>query len=99
MQDVAELEAQGYTVEMIDEELVFRQMAAEKLAFFLRYRAQQEGWHLIWGWYLDLACEYLEAQERREIRNLIINWPPSKRVFICAQIAIGARWCVLRGSD
>lgn len=31
---------------------------------------------LVWSWPLDAVCEHLEAVQRREIRDLVVNIPP-----------------------
>lgn len=52
-------------------------VADEGLRAFVRLAwPQVEPNPLAWGWHLDAVCEHLEAVQRREIRDLVINLPP-----------------------
>lgn len=47
---------------------------------------------LVWGWHMDAICEHLEALYRREIRDLVVNIPPSFAKSTMCSVLFPA-WC------
>lgn len=81
----------------LDRALIDRSLAQDSLAAFCR-----SAWPIIeprtrldWSWHHDLIAEYLEAVERGEIHNLIINVAPRSMKSILVSIMFPV-WCWTR---
>jgi predicted phage terminase large subunit-like protein len=84
-------------------------IAHEGLRAFARLAWSQVDPHpLVWWWHLDAMAEHLEAVQRREIRDLVINVPPGMSKSLFASVLFPAwvwtldpahRWIVGSYSD
>ena len=54
--------------------------------FVRRAWPQVETAPLRWGWHMDAVCEHLEAVQRRELRDLVINVPPGTSKTLLASV-------------
>jgi predicted phage terminase large subunit-like protein len=54
--------------------------------FVRRAWPQVETAPLRWGWHMDAVCEHLEAVQRRELRDLVINVPPGTSKTLMASV-------------